>query len=240
MLLKSVSPIPSFRSPASRVPHREAAYHSHPAPLHVPQHAASAPDPPANLPSIIADPKNSALYTNRALARLKLQLHDSVIDDCQRCLELKPGNMKAHYYLSQAQLALRDPETALQHALRAHEICAATADKSLAAVTGQVLACKKERWEERERRRIREGMELEGEALALLERERESMLEGVESEFERTDIGAEWDQKIATMKRTFEAARAADSKRRRVPDWAIDDIGFGIMVDPVIVRPLHA
>lgn len=194
-------------------------------------------DPPADLPSIIADPKNSALYTNRALARLKLQLHDSVIDDCQRCLELKPGNMKAHYYLSQAQLALRDHDAALQHALRAHEICATTADKSLGAVTAQVLACKKERWEERENRRIREGVELERETLALLEKERESMLEGVESEFERRDIEAEWDQKVATMKRTFEAARAADSKRRTVPDWVIDDISFGIMLDPVIVNP---
>lgn len=187
-------------------------------------------------PSIIADPKNAALYTNRALARLKLQLYDSVIDDCQRCLELKPGNMKAYYYLSQAQLALRDYDAALQNALRAHEICAVTADKSLGAVTSQVLSCKKARWEDRERRRIREGIELENETLALLEREKAAMLAGVESELERRDIETEWDQKIAAMKRTFEAARAADSKRREVPDWAIDEIGFGIMVDPVIVR----
>ncbi|KAL2111385.1 hypothetical protein VUR80DRAFT_10168 [Thermomyces stellatus] len=186
--------------------------------------------------AIIADPKNAALYTNRALARLKLQLYDSVIDDCQRCLELKPGNMKAYYYLSQAQLALRDYDAALQNALRAHEICAVTADKSLGAVTSQVLSCKKARWEDRERRRIREGIELENETLALLEREKAAMLAGVESELERRDIETEWDQKIAAMKRTFEAARAADSKRREVPDWAIDEIGFGIMVDPVITK----
>lgn len=148
--------------------------------------------------------------------------------------------MKAHYYLSQAQLAIRDHDAALHNALRAHAICADTADKSLAAVTAQVLSCKKERWEERERRRVREGIELEGEALGLLEREREGALEGTESEFERRDVEAEWEGKIAAMKRTFESARAADSKRRAVPDWAIDDISFSIMVDPVIVRsPPH-
>ncbi|SPN99916.1 related to CHIP protein (carboxyl terminus of Hsc70-interacting protein) [Cephalotrichum gorgonifer] len=186
--------------------------------------------------AIIADPKNPALYTNRALARLKLELHESVIDDCERCLELKPGNMKAHYYLSQSQLAIRDYEAALEHALKAHQICVGTGDKSLAAVTAQVLSCKKERWEDRERRRIREGAELETATLDLMEREREALLAGAEGEFERKDVQEEWDQKIAELKRTFEAARAADSKRRKVPDWAIDDISFSIMVDPVITK----
>lgn len=213
--------------PASR-----AASH----PLPSPHPATPLIPTSADLPSIIADPKNPALYTNRALARLKLSLHDSVIDDCHRCLELAPGNMKAHYYLSQAQLAIRDHDAALHNALRAHAICAETADKSLAAVTAQVLSCKKERWEARERRRVREGAELEGEALALLERGREDALQGVEAEFERRDVEAEWEGKIAAMKRTFEAARDANSRRREVPDWAIDDISFSIMVDPVIVR----
>lgn len=192
--------------------------------------------PPANNPSsIIADPKNPALYTNRALARLKLGLHDMVIDDCTRCLELAPGNMKAHYYLSQAQLATRDYDSALSNALSAHSICARTADKSLGAVTGQVLSCKKERWDELEKRRIREGAELEAEALELLGKERDEALRGLEGG-ERGDVEAEWDAKMATMRRTFEAARSADSKRRQVPDWAIDDISFAFMVDPVMVR----
>lgn len=143
--------------------------------------------------------------------------------------------MKAHYYLSQAQLATRDYDSALANALSAHAACARTADKSLGAVTAQVLSCKKERWDELERRRIREGSELEAEALELLGREREEALLGLEGG-ERGDVEAEWEGKMALMRRTFEAARSADSKRRRVPDWAIDDISFAIMVDPVMVR----
>lgn len=143
--------------------------------------------------------------------------------------------MKAHYYLSQAQLATRDYDSALSNALSAHSICARTADKSLGAVTAQVLSCKKERWDELEKRRIREGTELEAEALELLGRERDEALRGLEGG-ERRDVEAEWEGKMATMRRTFEAARSADSKRRQVPDWAIDDISFAFMVDPVMVR----
>ncbi|PKS09313.1 hypothetical protein jhhlp_003927 [Lomentospora prolificans] len=186
--------------------------------------------------AIIQDPSNPALYTNRALTRLKLELWESVIDDCQRCLELKPENMKAFYYLSQAQLAMKDYDAALENGLKAHEICARTSDKSLSAVTNLILNCKKERWEALERRRIRQGTELENEMLGLLEREREKALSEAVDDFERRDIAAEWDEKITELKRTFEAARAADSKRRAVPDWAIDDITFGIMVDPVITK----
>jgi len=169
---------------------------------------------------------------------LKLQLYDSVIDDCQKCLELKPDNMKAFYYLSQAQLAIKDYDAALKNALRAHELCAKTLDKSLAAVTNLVLSCKKERWEAMERRRIRQGAELENETLRLLEREKDEALAEVSDELERNDIVVEWDEKLAELKRIFEQARAADSKRRKVPDWAIDDITFGIMVDPVVVSSL--
>ena len=146
--------------------------------------------------------------------------------------------MKAFYYLSQAQLAIKDYDAALKNALRAHELCAKTLDKSLAAVTNLVLSCKKERWEAMERRRIRQGAELENETLRLLEREKDEALAEVSDELERNDIVVEWDEKLAELKRIFEQARAADSKRRKVPDWAIDDITFGIMVDPVVVSSL--
>ncbi|KAJ9161763.1 U-box domain-containing protein [Coniochaeta hoffmannii] len=186
--------------------------------------------------AIIADPKNPALYTNRAMARLKMSLWDSVITDCNQCLELAPDNMKAHYYLAQAYLALHDYDDALDHARRAHELCARTNDKSLAAVTAQVLRCKKERWEDMERRRRREGSELEIEVLALLERERDGVLRDMTDDGEKKEVEAEWEQKLESMRRVFEKARAAEERRRKVPDWAVDDISFQVMVDPVITK----
>lgn len=186
--------------------------------------------------SIIADDSNPALYTNRAMARLKLELWDSAISDCNMCLKLSHDkNMKAYYILSQAQIKLGDYESSLQSALSAHQLCAETNDRSLPNVTAQVLLCKQKRWEEREKRRIRQGQELERETIALLEHERDEILKSCVSEIDQETVQEEWEQKIEQLKSTFERARPEAEKRRAVPDWAIDDISFCIMVDPVIV-----
>ncbi|KJZ79953.1 hypothetical protein HIM_00667 [Hirsutella minnesotensis 3608] len=187
--------------------------------------------------AILADPKTPALYTNRAMARLKLGLWESVIADCQTCLALADSNMKAHYYLSQAQLAIGDYDSALDSARRAHEICAATNDKSLAAVTAVVLRCKKERWEDREKKRRREAQDLELELLELLDLRRDEMIaDAAEDETEKDIIREESAQKSAQLRHLFERARAQSEQRREVPEWTIDDISFGVMIDPVITK----
>lgn len=207
--------------------------------------------PPARLfPSgrLISDPNNPALYTNRAMARLKLGQWDNAVADCTACLRLAPDSIKAHYSLSQAHLALRAYDDALQHARIAHALCAKAADKSLGTLTAHVLRCKKEAWDAAERRRLRENADLEAEVIGLLERERDAAVreavgqqleEGGDSsggsEEARKEVAAEWDAKIARMREVFERARPPGEKRRTVPDWAIDDISFCVMVDPVIV-----
>lgn len=175
------------------------------------------------------------------MARLKMSLWQGVIDDCNACLSLtnNENNMKANYYLSQAHLPLKNYDEALQHALKAHEICVQTNDKSLTAVTSQVLRCKKERWEDLERKRKRETSDLEAEILDLMERERDSTLSDpsyASDEASQNEIRAEWEHKADLMRRIFDKARSAEERRRKVPDWAIDDISFNIMVDPVITK----
>jgi STIP1 homology and U-box containing protein 1 len=169
------------------------------------------------------------------MARLKLELWESVIADCQSCLGLSPENMKAFYYLSQAQLALRLFDDATNAALKAHDLCAMTNDKSLGVVTAHVLRCKKDRWDAMEKRRIREGQQLENEVLELMTRERDESLKNEIDEAIRKEMEKEWEDKMNTMRDIFEKARATDQKKRSVPDWAIDDISFGIMIDPVVV-----
>jgi STIP1 homology and U-box containing protein 1 len=190
---------------------------------------------------LIADPGNSTLYTNRAMARLKMNLWDSVISDCNECLKFTPDSMKAHYYLSQAHLALEAYEEALKHALKAYDLCVKNRDKSLTAITSQVLKCKKERWADRDKRRRRETSDLEAEVVAMMERERDEVLSGdglLDSE--RQEIREEWERKMEIMRGVFEKSRAAHEQRRKVPDWAIDDISFGFMHDPVIVSLICA
>lgn len=176
------------------------------------------------------------------MARLKLGHWESVITDCQTCLGLAPQNMKAHYYLAQAQLSIGDFDSALTNALAAHKICATTNDKSLGAITNIVLRCKKDRWDDKEKKRLRQERELEEEMLAMLVRDRDEMLAAESDETERKIIEEEANEKMQTLSKVFENARTQSLKRREVPDWAIDDISFAIMVDPVVVswifRPL--
>ncbi|KAL1895600.1 hypothetical protein Sste5346_005069 [Sporothrix stenoceras] len=190
--------------------------------------------------AIILDPKNPNLYTNRALARLRLERWGEAADDCNTCLERAPDNMKALYYLSQAELKLRDFDAAITHCRRAHDICVQTNDKSLTPITAHMLDCKKARWEYLEKKRAREASPLEAETIALFEREKETALAslGEASDSDRAEIAAEWDAKLASLRDTFAAARnaSAATARRNVPDWAIDDITFAIMVDPVVTN----
>ncbi|KAL2267226.1 hypothetical protein VTJ83DRAFT_4503 [Remersonia thermophila] len=203
--------------------------------------------------AIIADPTNPALYTNRAMARLKLSQWDNAIADCSECLRLSPNSMKAHYILSQAHLALRAHDDAVHHALRAHALCIGdeananngsagkpSHQNSLATITAHVLRCKKERWDHLEKRRARETSELEAEVLELLARERERALrEADESglgEAGRQEVEDEWRAKADRLRDVFEKARPREDRKRRVPDWAIDDISFCVMVDPVVTK----
>lgn len=171
--------------------------------------------------------------------RLKLEMWDSVVDDCKACLDLAPDNMKAHYYLSQAELSLRDYEGALAHCRRAQELCVLSEDKSITNITNHLLVCKRERWADKERRRARESGPLEAEVLAVMERERAAALASLasdSSESEHSEVTNEWDAKLAQLRDTFERARSSAETRRKVPEWAIDDITFCIMVDPVVTK----
>ncbi|KAI0128110.1 U-box-domain-containing protein [Hypoxylon sp. NC0597] len=186
--------------------------------------------------AIIADDSNPSLYTNRAMARIRLGLYDSAISDCHESLKLSGGNLKAYFILSQCQLAIKDFDGALQSALQAHRLCVETNDKSLGPVTNQVLRCKKERWENMEKRRIREGQELENEIIAIMERERDEMLGTCDNDLDKNQVIEEWNHKIEVLRATFEKSRAASERKREVPDWAIDEISFAIMVDPVVTK----
>lgn len=173
------------------------------------------------------------------MTRLKMGQWDNAIADCNECLRLSPDSLKAHYSLSQAHLALHAYDDALRHALRAHALCVKAADKSLGTITTHVLRCKKERWDDMEKRRTRETADLECEVLELLERERAQAVREADDagldEGSRQEVRDEWERKMARVRDVFEKARPKEERRRQVPDWAIDDISFCVMVDPVIV-----
>ena len=101
--------------------------------------------------AIQKDPSNPKLFTNRAMARLKLQAWEACIDDSIKSIELEDGNMKGYFYLAQAQLALNHPNEAMASALTAYDKCIETLNPSAAAVSALVLKAKKEKWVAKER-----------------------------------------------------------------------------------------
>ncbi|KAF2197266.1 U-box-domain-containing protein [Delitschia confertaspora ATCC 74209] len=200
--------------------------------------------------AILKNSQNPLLYTNRANARLKLARWQDVIDDCLKSIELMQENMKAYFYLAQAQLSINHPNEALSSALRAYDLCVHSAQQTsnAATISALVLKAKRAKWEIRERERIRRRGDLLGELETKLEEdykqqkynidERESKGEigQVEAEEERNDIKQTWEKKVGDLRTAFAISDPANMQKREVPDYLIDGITFEIMHDPVVTK----
>ncbi len=183
------------------------------------------------------------------MARLKLAHHDACIDDCLASLALAPKeNLKGHYLLASAQLALRHPNEALASALTAYDECLRTGSPSTSAVSTLVLQAKKERWEQQERERVRRRSELLAELedglrtvatydLSMLStRVASGALSEADGWDERAAVEASTAAKIEELQSVFAAADPTNLRRREVPDYLIDSISFGVMHDPVVTK----
>ncbi|KAL9613815.1 MAG: hypothetical protein Q9167_001662 [Letrouitia subvulpina] len=190
--------------------------------------------------AIQQDSSNPKLFTNRAMARIQLRSFDACIDDCSRAINLDPKDiMKPFFLLAQAQLALRHPNEALQSALTAYEECLKTNSPSTRAVCNLVLQAKKEKWEVRERERVRGRNELFREVETLLrehaQEEIEMLGEAVDEE-ENEESQRKVERKVEELQSLFAIADQEGMKRRTVPDWIIDNISFAVMYDPVVTK----
>ncbi|KAF2684441.1 U-box-domain-containing protein [Lentithecium fluviatile CBS 122367] len=193
---------------------------------------------------------NPLLFTNRANARLKLEKWEGVIDDCIRSIELLKENMKAYFYLAQAQLAINHPNEALSSALMAYELCSHSAQQTsnAATISALVLRAKKAKWEIRERERIRRRGDLLADLEAHLEVTYKKEQEDIQARIESGDVGKvegqeekeerrkEWEKKRNDLRTAFALSSPEMLQKREVPDYLIDGITFEIMVDPVVTK----
>ncbi len=172
--------------------------------------------------SIQKDSTNPKIFTNRAMTRLKLESWDGVMNDCLKAIDLERGNMKAYYYLAQAQLELNHPNEALSSALTAYDRCLETWSPSTQAVSGLVLQAKKQKWEARERERIRGRSELlrelEDGLMAKQKKElsdlRLKMLDFSDEAEEKADIQLANRKKIGELRSIFAIADPKNMQRR--------------------------
>ena len=176
--------------------------------------------------SILKDPTNPALFTNRALTRIKLSSWDACIDDCLKSIELEENNMKGYYYLAQAQLALHHPNEAFSSALTAYQECVKTNSSSTKNVSALVLQAKKEKWEAKERDRIRRrsalleeledglGKVAEYELNMLTARVMKGEVRNDEAAEEKAEIIAASQRKIEELRTVFAIADPGNLQKR--------------------------
>ncbi|KAL8945930.1 MAG: hypothetical protein Q9222_007606 [Ikaeria aurantiellina] len=197
--------------------------------------------------AIQQDSRNPKLFTNRAMTRIRLQSWEACIDDCLRSIELEKSNMKGFYYLAQAQLALKHPNEALSSALTAYKECLKTNNSSTRNVSQLVLQAKKEKWEAKERERIRRRSSLLKELEIGLQATKEAELDsiydrhkdwpnsfGAMEEMEEVETATR--KKIEELRSVFALADPMNLQQREVPDYMIDNISFCVMHDPVITK----
>ncbi|KAL8832041.1 MAG: hypothetical protein Q9170_005038 [Blastenia crenularia] len=186
--------------------------------------------------AIQQDSLNPKLFTNRAMTRIRLQSWDSCIDDCLHSIELSPRNMKAYYYLAQAQLALHHPNEALSSALTAYDECLKSDvfSSSTRHISQLVLQAKKEKWEAKERERIRRRSDLLSELedglsamkkfelqnLGVKHQDRADSNEAME---EREDLETNARKKMEELRSVFALADPENLQQRR----------------PTIIRMIH-
>jgi len=196
--------------------------------------------------AIIQDSSNAAFFTNRALARLKMDQYEAVIDDCNKAIELMPSSMKAYTYIGQAHLRLNHPNDALTSSLRAYELALAQGSHSAQMIANTCLEAKKLRWESLERQRILHESSLLKETCDLIsaeawrEAERIRAEKGAAAEEDAKQVLEEAEQKRRNLEEIFGKAEAEKLQKREVPDWLIDNITFSIMLDPVTTKHGHS
>ncbi|KAB8292482.1 hypothetical protein EYC80_008196 [Monilinia laxa] len=218
--------------------------------------------------AISLDPLNPILHTNHSKALLKLARYTEAITSSQSAIAVTSSSpinsvsMKAHYNIAQAYHALREYDNALKAVESAREFCVKDmpvggkglvgSGKSLPSILDLGLRCRKEGWEAREERRMRERSGLVGEVVGLMRREglarggrerREDVGGDQDGGEDRMDIdyhkaSGGWEQKIEEVERVFRLVetQGKEGRRREMPDWAIDGISFNVMIDPVMTK----
>ena len=169
-----------------------------------------------------------------------------------RAIGIDDSSMKAWYYLAQAQISLRHPNEAFASALRAYEICLRTLDSSAGPIAQLILRAKKEKWEAKEKERIRKRNDLLDELENGLKRMgdyessniklslRNGEITNGEAEERQVEVATMTKNKIEEVYNSFAISDPEHLARREVPDWMIDNITFSVMYDPVITRNGHS
>jgi len=192
--------------------------------------------------ALIKNDKVTAIYTNRALCYLKLELWENVIKDCKLALELDHRTTKAHYFMGQALTELDKFDEAIQSFAQAIETAKEKKEHFGDDLHLALRKAKKRKLAKAEEIRVAEEIELQSLLTKLLledkERKKQAILEPLDDGVVEIDKQSDaLEQKYGLHLETVnDMFRQLDDRRRErdVPDYLCGKISFEIMKDPVI------
>lgn len=146
--------------------------------------------------------------------------------------------LKAYTYVGQAHLALKQPEQALEASKKAYDMAVEQRSPSTAGIAQTVLECKKAVWEKRERERVLREQDTLRNVLEIIQRDAERRKQ--DGEAGAAQLEGETERLKREVEEVFAAADKERAKRREVPEWLVDQISFGVMIDPVVTKNGHS
>ncbi|PAA67901.1 hypothetical protein BOX15_Mlig008553g14 [Macrostomum lignano] len=201
--------------------------------------------------AIEKSPRVSKFYSNRAICHIKLKDWDRSVEDSRRAIELDGRSVKGHFFLGMALTELQRFDEAVMHLSKAHDQAREQGLNFGDDIAAEVRRAKRSKFDQQERRRLAQEIELQTYLNDLIEadrRRRRAEVENSKSAEAGAAAGATADPQTASELAAIDqhctdmTARLADllatvddrRRKRDVPEVLCGKISFDLMRDPVI------
>ena len=138
--------------------------------------------------AIAKTPNNAILYTNRALANLKLNNWQDCIDDCNSALSIECNMVKGFYFMGQALAEMQLYEEAIEALKKAYSLSNEQRRFFGDDIASALRLAKRKRFELMEEKRILQEIELQSYLDKLISADTQRQLSQSQGEEERQHV----------------------------------------------------
>ena len=138
--------------------------------------------------ALVRSPNNAILYTNRALANLKLSNWQDCIDDCNSALIIETNMVKGYYFMGQALVELQLYEEAIDALKKAYTLSNEQRRFYGDDIASALRFAKRKRFELMEEKRIRQEIDLQSYINNLITTDTNKLVAQSQAEDEKMDV----------------------------------------------------
>lgn len=196
------------------------------------------------------NPKEPTFFTNRALARIRLEKWPGVEQDARAAIDLygsqNPTRLKSFHYLAQALLGQQQSQAAHDIAIDAYKASLIAKSAQTENLSKAVLRAKQQIWAAKETRRLRDMNDTLATVEGLIEADLQRTSDELRRQLDAGEVGeigyvedvkalrADAEKNVYNVREAFRVASNGEIVERVVPDHLVDGITFEIMHDPVV------